>query len=154
MSTFRIQRRNGLSGRIYQVDFDVFKNGQNWPKLAKHSKNGLFFADLSILSINFSLRLPKNQFASHSDQKKLIFGKVENFLDFTVEKWPNPKSVPFCPDLAKKIWSNGLSISQKLFSSDFEVFWVFCQKLYQKSEKNKPHPLLNTVRVSTTFYIR
>ena len=136
MSTFRIWRRNGLSGPIYHLDFDVFKNGQNRPKLAKTQKKWAFFADLSVSYKNFSVRLPKNQFASHSDQKKLLFGNIENFLDFTVENGPNPKSGPLCPNLTQQIWSNGLSISEKLFSSDFRVFGIFGRKPYPNSEKN------------------
>ena len=136
MSTFRIWRRNGLSGPIYHLDFDVFKNGQNRPKLAKIEKKWAFFANLSVLSKNFSKNLPTDQFSSHSDQKKSLFGKIENFLDFTVENGPNPKSGPFWPNLVKKTWSNGLFICEKLFSTGFRLLGIFGRKPYPNSEKN------------------
>ena len=113
-----------------------FQKRSKLTKIGKNPKKWPFFANLSVLSKNFSVRLPKNQFASHSNQKKLLFGNIENFLDFTVENGPNPKSGPLCPNLTQQIWSNGLSISEKRFSSDFRVLGIFGRKPYPNSEKN------------------
>ena len=116
--------------------FRRFQKRSKSTKIGKNRKKWAFFANLSVLSKNFSKNLPTDQFSSHSDQKKSLFGKIENFLDFTVENGPNPKSGPFWPNLAKKTWSNGLFICEKLFSTGFRLLGIFGRKPYPNSEKN------------------
>ena len=98
---FMNQPQNVDFGRDIPGLFCRFQKRSKMTKSAKKLQKWLFSANLSVLSKNFSVRLPKNQFASHSDQKKLLFGNIENFLDFTVENGPNPKSGPLCPNLTQ-----------------------------------------------------
>ena len=133
---FMNQPQNVDFGRDIPGLFCRFQKRSKMTKSAKKLQKWLFSADLSVLSKNFSKNLPTDQFSSHSDQKKSLFGKIENFLDFTVENGPNPKSGPFWPNLVKKTWSNGLFICEKLFSTGFRLLGIFGRKPYPNSEKN------------------
>ena len=105
----------GINFMIQQKNLDfattgtaLFAHYQIWSKTAKLAKNlrkSQNLADFSVLSKNFSPALRLDRFWSHSNQKKLIFGKFENFQDFTTVKWPNSKSGPFGQFLAPKTWS-------------------------------------------------
>ena len=107
---FMNQPQNVDFGRDIPGLFCRFRKRSKMTKSAKKLQKWPFSANLSVLSKNFSKNLPTPQFSSHSDQKKSIFGKFENFQDFTIVKWPNSKSSPFGQFLTPKIWSWSLFI--------------------------------------------
>ena len=51
--------------------FRRFQKRSKLTKIGKNPKKWPCFADLSVLSKNFSVRLPNNQFTSHSNQNKI-----------------------------------------------------------------------------------